>query len=288
MQNFTEDDFYNDFYKRALIKPPQDNIDEETKYTRIVVDSRVRNKALFPNPNNYEVLFEDDINDVKSAKLVYMDMPMPIYLINSFFNKITFKIGATSYTATISDGNYTASELATELTNEMNELVSSSTFNITYNTRLDKFIFNATESFSLQFVTNTNQINILLGFLENKIYTSVTVTDLTSYPNVITAEYRKNFDYNNYIIMDIEQFDTLKSIDRDLNKSFAIIPRTYNQLNVNDKLNIIKHFSPSIGRLTKLRIKLYDRFGNPYDFQNMDHRFELLMISFKQKRRYMI
>lgn len=281
--NFTEDDFYN----KALIKPPENNLDEETKYTRIVIDSRVRNKALFPNPNNYEVLFEDDINDVKSAKLVYMDMPMPLYLINSFFNKITFKIGATSYTATIPDGNYTAAELATAITVAMNGLVAS-TFQVTYNTRLDKFMFNATTVFSLQFISNTNQINILLGFLENNVYASVTDALTPSYPNLIAAEFCKNFDYNNYIIMDIEQFDTLKSIDRDLNKSFAIIPKSYVQLNVNDKLNIIKHFSPSIGRLTKLRIKLYDRFGNPYNFQNMDHRFELLMVSFKQKRRYMI
>jgi hypothetical protein len=41
IMTFSDQDFYN----KALIKPPDDNLDEETKYTRIVVDSRVRNKA---------------------------------------------------------------------------------------------------------------------------------------------------------------------------------------------------------------------------------------------------
>ena len=86
--------------------------------------------------------------------------------------------------------------------------------------------------------------------------------------------------------MSIEQFDLLKSIDRDLNKSFAMIPKMYQNLSIADSAKYKKNFSPPIPKLAKLRIKFFDRFGNPYDFQNVDHRFELLITSAKQRRKY--
>lgn len=275
-----------DFYKKAVIKFPEDYVDEETKYTRVVVDSRVRNKNLFPNPNSYEIPFEDDINDVKTAKLIYMDIPMSLYLINENFNTIYFNINSNSYMATIPTGNYNPTELASEMQNQMNAITTSASvstsFTVTYNTRLDKFTFESSLlAFSLLFADKPRNLSILLGFSDIKAqYTS----DINSQ---ITSEFRINLNYNNYIIMDIEQFDMLKSIDRDLNKSFAMIPHNSTNLNIIDELNIIKHFSPSIPRLNKLRVRLYDRFGNPYDCQNMDHRFEITFTSFKQKRKYM-
>ena len=33
-------------------------------------------------------------------------------------------------------------------------------------------------------------------------------------------------------------------------------------------------------------ITFYDRFNNLYDFQNIDHRFEILFKSHKQRRKY--
>lgn len=276
----------HDYYEHALIKPLKEfPLNDSSKYTRIVVDSRVRNKTLFPKPNDYEVTFEDDINDVVSSKLIYMDIPMPQYLVNSNFNKLYFEIAATSYTATIDNGDYaTPADLATAITSAMNAVVPSA-FQVTYNSKLDNFKFNSTQAFTLKFNV-TNSLNQLLGFAE-KSYASSADASTPAFPNLISSEYRKNFEYNNYLIMDIEQFDLLKSIDRDLNKSFAIISKNYSSINLCDELDITKYFSPPVPRMTKLRIKFYDRFGNPYDFQNMDHRFELQMTSFKQRRKYM-
>jgi len=240
---------------------------------------------LYPNPNDYEIPFEDDINDVISSQLIYIDIPMPQYLINNNFKTLYFMINSTKYQVNIPIGDYTASELAVAMTTAMNSIVPA-TFNITYNTRLDNFNFNATVVFTLLFTNVSNSLCNLLGFASNKDYVSVTDVNSPSYPNLVSSEYRKNFDYNNYIIMDIEQFDILKSIDRNLNKSFAIIPKNYININICDSFDIIKKFSPPIARMTKLRIRFYDKYGNPYDFQNMDHRFELLMKSFKQRVKY--
>jgi hypothetical protein len=57
-------------------------------------------------------------------------------------------------------------------------------------------------------------------------------------------------------------------------------------LNISAAPELIKIFSPPIPRLTKLVITFLDRYGNPYDFCNMEHRFEILVKSHKQARKY--
>ena len=277
----------SDYYQNAVIQPPKDDtfIDNDTKYTRVVIDSRIRDRGLFPNQNSYEIPFEDDINDVKSCRLMYIDMPMPQYLVNSNFNTLHFSVGSTTYTATLPTGDYTATGLASAITTAMNAALPA-TFQVSYSTLLDNYVFNATTAFGLLFNGQTNPLSSLLGFSESKDYVSSPDPSTPAYPNVISAEFRRHFEYNNYVIMDIEQFDILKSIDRDLNKSFAMIPKNYSAISFWDEQGIVKNFSPPIGRLGKLRIRFYDRYGNPYDFQNMDHRFELLFTSFKQRRKY--
>jgi hypothetical protein len=276
-----------DYYQNAVIQPPKDFtfVENDNKTARIVIDSRVRDKGLFPNPNSYEIVFEDDINDVKQCRLLYIDIPMPQYLVNSNYNTLYFSVGLTSYVATIPLGDYTSTSLATAVTTAMNVALPA-TFEVSYNSLLDNYAFNSTVAFTLLFNGKTNPLSSLLGFSEKKDYASSADPSTPLFPNKVSAEFRRHFDYNNYVIMDIEQFDILKSIDRDLNKSFAIIPKNYSTMSLWDEQGIVKNFSPPLGRLTKLRIKFYDRYGNPYDFQNMDHRFELLFTSFKQRRKY--
>jgi hypothetical protein len=163
------------------------------------------------------------------------------------------------------------------LQTRLNTNSEGAVFGVQYIASTDNFTFTCTSPFTFLFENKTNPLNQLLGFgLKN--YTSVA--------NTLSSIYRKNFKYNNYIIMDIDQFDVLKSSDRDLNKSFALIPVNYNSLNICDLYDYKKVFNPPLGKLLKIHIHFYDRFGNPYDFQNMDHRFELIFESFKLKRKY--
>lgn len=299
MQHTIVDYNEDDYYQSAVIRPPKDFkfFEADTRHTRIIVDSRIRDKSLFPNPNNYEIPLEDDINDVREARLVSMEIPMPMYLINPHFNKLYFRIASIDYVATVPSGDYSAVELAAAIEAAMNELVPTvvvGDFKVTYNARLDNFEIRCESAFTLLFgetvssawIEKPNALSMLLGFSAHKNYYSEVDAADASFPNLVRSEYRRNFEYNNYLIMDIDQFDVLKSVDRDLNKSFAVIPKDYSLLNIADEASIIKTFSPPIGRLAKLRIKFYDRFGNPYDFQNMDHRFELIVTSFKQRRKY--
>lgn len=269
-----------DYYKYAVIKPPAVDGDNE-KVTRLIIDSRVRNVDLYPNPNDYELLLDDDINDVVSAQLIYAQFYMNGYLIDSYFNTLYIEYDATVYAVKLSEGNYNITELKDELENKFNSVLGAGVMTVTYIKNLDKYVFTKTSGgeFKIKFKGHSNNLALLLGFCDKKDYESTN--------SVITAPFRINLEFNNYLIMDIEQFDLLKSSDSELNRTFAILPRTLLTMNVADQFIYVKRFTPPIPRLTKLRIKIYDRFGNKYDFQNRDHHFELVIKSFKHKRKYL-
>ena len=279
-QNITNisDDDYN---KYGVIKPPQEFFKDNLKYTRIVIDSRVRDPILYPLQNDYYINFEDDITDVISAQLVYIDIPFSKYLINQYFNSLNITYNGNTYNVVLPTGDYTDASFLTAMQGALNTTIGTGAITITYNALLDNYTFTSTNNFGFNFQSQKNSLGMLLGFNINKNYVA---TSGANY--VLNSEFRRNFKYNNYIIFDIDQFDLLKSADSSLNKSYATIPDNYDSLNISDNPQYIKIFSPPIPRLLKLHLQFSDRFGNPYDFQNQDHRFEILLTSFKQKRKY--
>lgn len=276
---------HEDYVHAAIIPPPETNDHEkDVKYTRIVIDSKDRETHLFPDPNNYEVRFDDDIDDVLSVQLLSIDVPMSTYMINKHFDKLTVITPDNNTTQQISldHGDYTASSLATMLSN----VLDSNTYQVEYNPIKDNFVFKSRTNFSITF-PEKNSIHQILGF-HKKQYDSLvdaTIPD-GEYKYYIKSEFRKNFKYNNYLVLNIDQFDVNKSNSNTLHKTFAVIVDNYCNLNLADTPKIIKNFTPPIPRLSKIKISFDDRFGNPYDFQNMDHRIELLFTSHKQKRKY--
>lgn len=273
-----------DYNKHALIPPPE-TILEGTKHTRIAIDSKDRNKSLHKNPNSYEIKLDTDVNDVISAKLINADIPMSMYMINKYFDTITLVFNGTTYNVQLDHGNYTESEFATMVSQKLNE-VSPETFNVSYNRIRDGFKFASTQPFSLVFGNQANSLDALLGFAKDTYDSDDTGS--APYTYEIKSQYRKNFNFNNCVIMYIEQFDNYISPSEIMDRCFAILPSVYNWLSIADHPELIKAFSPPIPRLNKLIVSFYDRYGNPYDFQNMEHRFELVLTSHKQARRYTI
>lgn len=284
--NFQNEAIRQSFLDNAVIEPPEVKPDFESykKYTRVAVDSKDRDLVLFPNQNTYEVRLDDEIEDVVNAQLLNIEIPLSNYLINEYYRDFYVAIGSGGFSqVSIDIGDYTETELATEITTKLNAAFSgSATFDVTYVAKLDNFLFKCTTLFQLRFDTAFARI---LGFKEGSTYTS-SATGTTPMTRSIVSPYRKDFDYNNYIIMGIEQFDINKSNSNILNKSFALINKRYRDMNISDDPQIRKHFSPPLSRLTKLRITFKDRFGNPYNFNNLDHHFEILLESYKQKRKY--
>lgn len=271
------------YFKNALIPPPEDK-SEVIKYTRIAIDSKDRNRTLYPNANKYEIKLSDDINDVISAKLINADIPLSMYLINRYFDTLIVQQNNTTYHIQLEHGNYTATELATLLTASLNNQFGANSFGVSYNANKDNFTFACTNAFSLIFGESDNSLDVILGF-GKKQYVSSQIGSI-QLPHVVKGEYRKNFEHNNCAIMYIEQFDNYKSPSNEIDRCFAILPSVYTLLNVSDSADLIKVFSPPIPRMAKLVISFLDRYGNPYDFNNLEHRFEILVKSHKQARRY--
>lgn len=269
-----------EFDKHAIIKPPGsfEFVDNDKKYTRLVVDSTFRDQSLYPNPNDYYFAFDDDINDVASAKLVSIDVPLSTYTTNLHFNTLWVVVGAGNEVAVSLDhGKYTAESLATMIQNKLNSAGIGATFTVTFSTILEKFTFSASLPFTFNFAQKTNSLHSLLGFKPQ---------NYTSTNNLIEAPFKCNLEFNNYIVMCIDGFDNNKSNSKPLNKSFAVISKNYANLNISDVPDITKGFNPPLSRLAKIHISFFDKYGNPYDFQNMDHRMEILFHSFKQRRKY--
>jgi hypothetical protein len=275
-----------DFLSKAVIEPPKEFLyyENNKKYTRIVIDSKDRNQVQYQNPNDYTIVFDDDINDVVSAQLISADVPFTTYLINENFKNLYITISGTTSEITLTTGDYTASTLASHIQDKLNAL-SSNNFSVSYDSVKDNFRFRSKVAFSLVFDGITNSLNSLLGFKQDT-YTSSVSSEIDAFVNVIQSPYRKNFDYNKYIYLVIDQFDLNKGNAKPINKSYAALTEQYTQLSINDKPKIVKYFSPTIPRLSKLRITFFDRYGNKYDFQNQDHRLEFLFTSFKQKSKY--
>lgn len=120
---------------------------------------------------------------------------------------------------------------------------------------------------------------------------SAALTDAVSagsvlYTGLIRAPYRRNFNRDRYIVMNLDNVDLHHSITPILDKSFAIINSAEWSLNNDYSDDNVRTFNPPMASLRKLRIRFVDYDGYEYDFQNQDHRLELIFASLRNTRLY--
>lgn len=263
-----------DFSTTAIIKPPFEeakNAQVGNMYTRVVIDSRDRDLILYPNPNKYVINLETDVLEVTTGEVIIKDIPMSMYLINVYNNTFTVILSSgTRIDAVLPQGNYTPTTMRTTL-----ETVMGPNFSVLYDSFADKFIVQSNVSeFTISFEENKD-LSLILGF--NVVNTSVNKT--------IVAPFRVNFAVNKYIVMRIGQFTINNSSNPVLHKSTALISDTDVKI-LRSIQPIKKYFNPPIARLVKLDISFTDYYGNPYDFQNQDHRLEVMLESRKNLTKY--
>lgn len=280
-----------DFKNSAVIKPKTESLNSSRKYTNVVIDSRFRDLQLYPSPSDYYIQLDDELQDIVSAELIVTQIPFKAYTISSVNNVIRIQFLTTGpiHNVVIPPANYTPSELASTLTTILTALSPSVAFNVTYDALYDKFTIKSTGAFTLFFkdrdskATNyaTNTIGKTLGFKCEDYY-------VTSAPYTLTAPFRKNFNDLTYIVMHIDNFHVNATGNNSvITKSYAIIPSDTSNTNiVSTSQKIVKYFNPPLPRIQRLHIQFKDINGNLYDFQNHDHRIEILFESYKQARRY--
>jgi hypothetical protein len=258
-----------DFHSTSIIKPPFEQLKNmPLRYTRVTIDSRDRNQVAYPNPNDYVVEFEE-IEDVISAEVVILQVPFSSYLIHSYNN--SFEVDGTKIN--LEPSQYTK----TSIVDELNSKLMPVNIVVSYQNEKDSYSFTGNSNFTFKF---TNHLAKMLGFGEIQ-------ATYQSLNNVLQPLFRANFDVDKYIVMVIDTMSINVSSNSVLNKSTVLVSRGDSLLNTKSATTPIKkYFNPTIGRLYKLRVRFTDYYGNPYDFQNQDHRFDIVYESKRQLNRY--
>jgi hypothetical protein len=181
-----------------------------------------------------------------------------IYGINDTNNKIYFEDNSVDKTATITNGTYTATQLATELKTQM-DTVGFETYTITFNVNTLKYLFSATGNFRMRFGSfTTNSARLLLGFNE---------TD-TALNTSVSSDNPVNLSPYDVIYFDIASSMNLKISNNTQSSFYISVNSAFGNIirqNYEDE-NIELNFSNK----TSIDYKVHDEDGNVIDLNNGD------------------
>lgn len=284
------------FKEHALIPPPDTNDLFRTK--RIIIDSRDRNTALYPRPDKYTIRIDECLEDVVSIELAISDFPFNEYNITVHNNilHVSTDINATPdmyESVTIPQGKYDGEQLANVIETKINESFDTLQATIVFDPITSKLTFSGASQFYLNFKNDTPRQydidNVVYDYYRNSIGRVIGFsTEVYSVFEPITAPNPVDLRSETYIIMHLQRAKVYLSQNNTANQCFAIL-----RLENNDKwlstLNtepVRKSFNPPIPDFSVLRFKFSDYYGNAYDFQNKEHRFELIVKMLKQGRKY--
>jgi len=120
----------------------------------VSVHSEDRDITKYPDPSHFSITLPQPLLNVQSLRLVQTSFPLNYYVFSNKYEntKFRFTYDGTIYCASIQEGTYTTCEIATELTNVMNELIGEPTFSVYYDPVGNHLWFgNTFKPFSLNF-----------------------------------------------------------------------------------------------------------------------------------------
>lgn len=307
-----------DFSKSYVIKPPKEadlfaNV-ANRRMIRLYIDSRDRNLSSDPTPASYTITLDEDIPDVVMVELVDVRIPFINQLVNQSRNTLSLQIGSSRFDAILPTGTYLAPDMATVLQSVLSN-VTGENFAVIYDPLTDRFTISANMPFVL--VNNggskpygpqytdvrrapdgsrqevksgqssetyaTKTIGRILGFGPSRYMSIETSPGVYS----ITSPYCKDFSNAEPIYMFIEAMNVNTSTNDKANKSFAILYRDGETCRcITSDSMFRKNFTPPMAKLSRIRVCFKDYYGNPVDFQNREHSFQLMITSLRQNRNY--
>lgn len=255
------------------------------------------------NPNDYRVKLAQSYRGISHIELVSANIPKTGYIVNSTNNIINFTDsgGAPALIATLTPGNYTADELATEIDTQMTTSSAATgatdAYTVANNAKTSKFTIVQAGGgpFEMQFNGGTelfgpnsntrakllaNSSGDILGFGPND------QTGATSY----TSSKRYNLAGPDALFLEIEELGgRVQGSNHNMTNVFAHVQFSASSSAINFHTNQsdtknVKYFSPPKGKLEKLTIRWRDYLGNLYDFNGIDHFIEMDVYSVEQGR----
>ena len=238
------------------------------------------------------------IKDVISMKLVSVELPQVIYLINNGYNFIYFIEYSTNIEGTVifPEGNYNYSSLATMMSNEINlQLGTGIRFNVVIDPiNFKTTISNSTNNFDVLFSTNiptfsfSKSIGWILGFRNHEKYKN---------QKSFTSESLFNPCPTDYLFLEINDYNFSSAsrliglfLDNFLDKNIiAKLPYsncgcslpsldkcTTIFLNEDNLISSVRNYFGPI-HIQKLGIRLLNQYGETVDLHYRDFSFTLEM-----------
>lgn len=268
---------------------------QKTKYVNI--DTKFRDEYNYQQTANYNISLPERITDVKTATITNIEIPITFYIISSNFGNNYFRIsktGSTPEVITITDGNYTISELITEINTQL--LATNTATLISISNSKNKSVFTNADTtydyiidFDVDSVGGNDKYNLktkmgwLLGFRKSsynilpvgQTITSENLIDLNGprYLYLAIDEFNKN-NQNTFVSQMATSIINKNiiariSLDTHTHPFGTILPATrYSGLLVSDT----RTYTGKID-LQKLNVQLLNEYGKPIILNGMEFSF---------------
>lgn len=257
----------------------------------ITIDSNERDKTInserkdYSDPNDYviDISKYNRFKNVITARIIEAMIPNSQYLINSNNKYIDFLVGGNEETAILTEGNYTAAGLASEIKTKLENSTSITTVTVLLSTTTKKTTIKASNptDFILLFETGTNadcSPSYILGYEKKDI-------DITS--SGFESQFAYHLNNTRYVDIQIDEIPDLgNTLSIKNNTGKQILKRIPVDVDFgkekfylsNDGEKNYNYFSPI--ELSKLTIKIFNDDGKIYDSNRIDNYLiiELVML----------
>ena len=144
---------------------------------------------------------------------------------------------------------------------------------------------------TIKFKIENNKIIIMVVLdvnLEN-IFSSNTVLNPNIYTNIVVGDIIKTDLRDQYVLLDIKEFDRLVSINDNIHNSYVKIPVDMNHHQYFDNAKVhgtIKYFDPILPSLDRFTIRIRDRNGQILNDNGLDHTMIFSVKCLNDKKNY--
>ena len=265
------------FAEHALIPPPKtESKDISTRQHRVVIDSRDRDMIKYPDPSNYVIDINHDIRDVLSVQLVAYDIPfndLNVTEDNNLFEYLdangdlqTIEIPVDEYNViTLTNAINTSIGYTALITSASNIRLELDTIYVT------RFLFASDTGYRHRSVAKT------LGFEP---------VDITASGST-TAKYKYHLEAERYVALFVQAAKLCQTTNPGTHECFAMIPRYVDSEGAQALDTFVrKRFAAPIAALDKIHVRFKTRGGSYYNFENKDHRLELVYTCYRQPKNY--
>jgi len=279
----------------------------ETHY--LVVNSNLRDTALYPSGNSYTMHLTNPIHDVTRVELVHASVPNVIQNLPDGASAISLD----GSTFSLPNGFYSASGLAAEVQNAIEPVTNVS---VTYLANEGKYLLSrpTTDPNGNFTLTLSSTLATLMGFTSTSAGTSASVANQTPpttfniyanndrYQNTtfLKSDQLVNLTADNYVFLDVAELNTsrMQQAQKIETNSFSTSAsqNNFGPIVLDVSSGAIKHFSetsdyiyavdyyPPISQLSRVTVRWRKTDGTPINFQGLNENSFMLKVTSKFRK----